>query len=116
MGVAAILTSDLFRLRSTLDLGTQALLDERRGLVAKTGLLTDAERTRLQEINNELRGMNFSQTIRDPLYERFVEAWARLEDPEWQSQPDLTVEQREAQKQLASRILKDLTAGEGDVQ
>jgi hypothetical protein len=79
MGVAAILTSDLFRLRSSLDSKTQADLDRQR-LLAMKAELTSEEEEEMRRLKEDLHGRGFDQTIRDPLYHQFLEAWTEQED------------------------------------
>jgi predicted ATPase len=107
MGVAAILTSDLFRLRSTLDSGTQAMLDRQRVLSMKASLTTEDE-SELREIRQRLHGMGFNQTTRDPLYEQFLKAWTQLEDPIWTETVELSPEQRSDRARLAEKIVQQL--------
>jgi predicted ATPase len=107
MGVAAILTSDLFRLRSTLDSETQAILDRQRILAMKE-LLTAEEETELRDIKARLHGLGFNQTTRDPIYEQFVRAWTQQEDPAWAHAVELTREQQAERASLAERIVQQL--------
>ena len=107
MGVAAILTSDLFRLRSTLDTETQAMLDRQRILSMKESL-TEEEESELRKIKNDLRGLGFNQTTRDPLYEQFLKAWTQQEDPAWAQSVELTPDQRAERARLAERIVHQL--------
>jgi predicted ATPase len=110
MGVQAILTSDLFGLRSTLDLDTQRDLDLQRKLSLKEGPLTGDEEKALTEVNDRLRLLGFSKTIRDPLYELFVKAWTAQEDPKWAGDVDLTNAQREERSKLAAKIISEIAA------
>ena len=107
MGVAAILTSDLFRLRTTLDAGTQERLDRRRILTEKDDR-NDEEEAELEDLHRELDPLGFSRTIRDPLYGLFLEAWTRQEDPEWRREVQLTPEQQRDRMRLASQIVERL--------
>ena len=107
MGVAAILTSDLFRLRTTLDLETQERLDRRRILMQKDGR-TRSEEEELQSLHGELDQLGFSRSIRDPLYRVFLEAWTKEEDPEWRGQVQLTPKQQQDRMRLASQIVQRL--------
>ena len=104
MGVAAILTSDLFRLRSTLDEETQELWEKRRLLAAKAGPLTQEESQRLEELDRDLPRMS----LQHPLFDRFLEAWEKEKKSQWPERPDLTPEQLEEQRKLAAKIVKDL--------
>ena len=108
MGIEAILTSDLFRLRTTLDQPTQHLLDTRRRLSMSNRPLTAEERTELNRVNELLRPLGFSKTTRDPLYELFLEAWTAQEDPSWLNVSQLTEEQQQERSILASNIVAQL--------
>jgi predicted ATPase len=112
MGVAAILTSDLFRLRSTLDPKTQEELDRQRILAMKE-VLTPEEESEFREIKARLRTLGFDQTIRDPLYGQFVKAWTEQQDPAWAESVQLTPEQMDERARLAAKIVKQLQAAEG---
>jgi predicted ATPase len=113
MGVAAILTSDLFRLRTTLDAKTQDQLDRQR-LLAMQSSLTRGEELELAEISARLRTLGFDQTIRDPLYEQFVKAWTALQDPSWADSVELTPEQLDARARLARTIVEQLQQAEAE--
>ena len=107
MGFAAILTSDLFRLRTTLDANTQERLDRQRVLTS-TDNRTKQEERELGQLQRHLAGLGFSRTIRDPLYELFVEAWTKQENPEWRNQVQLTPEQRRDRTRLANQIVEQI--------
>jgi predicted ATPase len=107
MGVAAILTSDLFRLRTTLDPETQSDLDQQRVLAMKPSLSLD-EQDELRGIEERLRGRGFNQTIRDPLYQLFLKAWTEREDPAWREAIQLTPEQQRERARLASELVTEL--------
>jgi len=111
MGVAALLTSDIYGLRSQLDLPTMRLLDERRELANKEKL-TNEERERLHNLNQELDRLDFTTTIRDPLYEPYVKAMTKAEKEEGLLNPVLTPEQQERQKRLAAQIVSELKSKE----
>jgi energy-coupling factor transporter ATP-binding protein EcfA2 len=113
MGVQAILTSDLFGLRSTLDPDTQRDLDLQRRLAQKEGPLSPADEKKLAELNDRLQPLGFSKTTRDPLYQLFVKAWTAREDPQWTKAVDLTPEQREARSKLAAEIVAEIAAERG---
>lgn len=110
MGVAALLTSDVFGLCSSLDWVTQQKLDEKRLLTAKDPQeLTNEECERLKELNQELEGLGFTHSFRDPMYQEFREAMTKdLErHPELQ-ETVLTKEQQELRESLAREIIADL--------
>ncbi|MGC4859303.1 AAA family ATPase [Micromonospora sp. DT41] len=106
MGVGAILTSDLFRLRSTLDPDTQQDLDRQRFLAMSAR--TPAENEELRVLNARLRELGLTMAARDPLYELFLRAWTRSEDPAWLETPDLSPDEREARDRLADSIVAEL--------
>jgi ABC-type multidrug transport system ATPase subunit len=112
MGVAGLLTSEVYGLRSELDLETLGLLDEKRALAAKA-TLTEKERAKLRRLDERLRGLDFTITVRDPMYQRFAEAMAARERAEGLQVPVLTKEQQQQQKQLAKEVLESLTAHRG---
>ena len=76
MGVAALLTSELFGLSTTLDLETQEKLDRKRELYLKSlkTNLTEDENEEMRKLADELGELDFTRTIRDPLYDKFVRA------------------------------------------
>ena len=77
MGVSGILKSSMFGLRTTLDLPTQALLDERFELVAKTRR-TGKQELRLKQLSEELADSGFAQDFRDDNYYRYARAMAKV--------------------------------------
>jgi hypothetical protein len=81
MGFSAILTSDFFGLRSALDRESLKLLDEKRQLGAIENR-TPRQEARLAVINELARGLDFTNTVRDPLYAEFVRAMSDLETDE----------------------------------
>ena len=111
MGVAGLLTSEVYGLRSALDLETLELLDEKRALAAEE-ILTDKQRARLAELDALLRGLDFTMTVRDPIYEQFSKAMAQRARAEGLQTPVLTKEQYERQEKLAREVLAGLTAGQ----
>lgn len=107
MGIAALLTSDVYGLRSQLDLETQKLLDERRELAASQDL-TDTQRRRLTELNKTLDGLDFAITVRDPLYQKFVKEMTLRQGRDVAASTILTPEQFRDQRELALKILAEL--------
>lgn len=110
MGFAAILTSDFFGLRSTLDKDTLRKIDYKRELASKPDK-TDDDRRKLAELNEELGKMDFSQSVRDPLYQEFIRAItaAQIDDPSLKEPAppvDVWRKRQEIAKDIAARILK----------
>lgn len=77
MGVSGILKSSMFGLRTTLDLPTQAKLDERFELAAKENR-SEKEDKRLKELTEELADAGFAQDFRDDNYQRYASAVAKV--------------------------------------
>jgi ABC-type glutathione transport system ATPase component len=110
MGVQAILTSDLFRLRSTLDIETQRVLDRQRQLSEKREELSAEEAAELRTINTKLYPLGLSKSIRDPLYELFITKWTEREKPEWAEAVELTPEQLKDREALAAEIASEIAS------
>jgi predicted ATPase len=109
MGVSGILTSDLFGLRSDLDLETLKLLDERRNLATKEQL-SDGDKLRLKQLREELKDVDMSTRARDPLYKDFIRAmWANEEFRETQDVV-LTDVQRKKRNRLAAQAIEEIQA------
>ena len=108
-----ILTSDLFGLRSALDIPTQHLVDERRELAVKD-VLSPQEEERLAQLNEQLSDIDFSIGTRDIDYARFIKEKTTQEDAAIRQQVVLTPEQQEEQRRLMLEILDELEEGEKD--
>ncbi|MEK7718684.1 MAG: AAA family ATPase [Bacteroidota bacterium] len=74
LGVAGILTSELFGLKTIVDRETNGLLEERNILMYKQsiGELTDDGQKRLKELFEELSQMGFNHNFKDPLYSDYI--------------------------------------------
>lgn len=112
LGVAGILTSELFGLPTILDQPTLKLLQERNELLYQQdhGQLDEAGQVRLQELFVMLNRKGFARIDKDPLYERFLRAYlqrtqggASLQD--WAV---LTKEERDAEDKIALDILDEI--------
>jgi predicted ATPase len=111
MGVAALLTSDIYGLRSSLDNSTMDDLDEKRQLEAKAASgveLSTEEINKLKYLTDLLWKIDMSKTARDPLYEPFVRAMAQALEDEKMNVPVLTPEQQERQRELSLEIVTRL--------
>jgi predicted ATP-dependent endonuclease of OLD family len=77
LGVDGILTSDLFGLPTTLDKETLGVLDKRNELLVKQQkkALSDKEQGLLNSISEKLEELGFSNSFRDPLYQKFIIAY-----------------------------------------
>lgn len=109
LGVEGILTSELFGLPTTLDEPTKAILDTRNNLLVKQQKqqLTDEEQIQLRNIFSELENLGFSNTFRDPLYQKFIVAYKqRIKD---ETKLSYTKEDIEKQNQIALEILEEIS-------
>ena len=70
MGFEGVLTSDMFGFRSALDKPTLLLLDEKRKLATKAKL-TDKEKVRLDELNERIGELDFTNVVRDEYFKLF---------------------------------------------
>jgi predicted ATPase len=110
MGFAAILTSDFFGMRSTLDKDTLRKIDNKRELALKRNK-TDDDRKKLAELNDELGKLDFSHSVRDPLYEEFIRAITAVQedDPSLKDPAppvDIWRKRQEIAKDITERLLK----------
>ena len=104
MGVAGLLTSDLFGLPTTLDTETQSKLDRKLQLQYKKER-TAEENEELSLVTQELEQLGFSRTTRDPLYGQFLEhLYSR---PEFQDKP-ITDDERKKMTELMDDILEEI--------
>jgi hypothetical protein len=107
MGVAGLLTSELYGLRSQLDSETLGLLDQKRDLATKDSL-TSEEKRALKDLNDKLDGLGFSRVSRDPLYKPYVDAMSRLELRLGLRKTTLTGDQIDERSDLASQVVTEL--------
>lgn len=112
MGVAALLMSDVYGLRSELDAGTLRKLDTRRRLANKKKL-TPAEKAELARLNQWVDEQDFTTTDRDPLFTRFVQAMTEAEQKEGLQKAQFTPDELKLQKKLAADIVAKLREREG---
>lgn len=110
MGFQAILTSDFFGMRSTLDRDTLALLDEKRKLGLKEDK-TDEDRKKLAELDVQLGKLDFSKAARDPLYLEFIKAITKAQE----ENPDISEAVPDKadwrlRKEIAQEIARKLAA------
>jgi len=102
-GIPAILMSDIFGLRSVLDLETQGLLDEKRQLAVKDER-SEEENKRLRELNQLLRDVDVSQIVTDPLYRFFVDLVVRHKDYDQLRRVFLDEEMRGLRDKITKRV------------
>lgn len=113
MGIDAILTSDLFGLRSALDLPTLEELDRKRRLQAIKSR-TGEEEADLVELTARLGDLDFTRASPDPLYKMFVEKMTEAQRRESLLTPTLTRAQQERQQELAAEVVNEIRDGRGE--
>ena len=107
MGVSALLTSNLFGLRSELDLPTLEMLEQKRILSMKDDL-DEGDIRELARINKALEGLGFMDEDRDPLFVLWSRAMARAEREMGVDGPVLTDEQRARLQERGNDLVDDL--------
>jgi predicted ATPase len=112
LGVAGLLTSEMFGLRSTLDSYTLDLLDRKRELAVADELSHD-DLKQLDELNDKLAKLGFVSSHRDPLFESFEKVMTESEEYGQLRKTVLTPEEVRQQQELARKVLKQLAPTEG---
>jgi ABC-type cobalamin/Fe3+-siderophores transport system ATPase subunit len=107
LSVETLLTSELYGLRATVAPEKLEMLDRKRLLAAKT-TLNSKEKAELKELAEELGGLDATVIMRDPLYDRFVEAMTVLGYDRKILTATQTQEQREEQSELAKEVLESM--------
>lgn len=112
MGVSGLLKSDMFGLRSTLDIPTQELLVRRNTLIAKSSKneLSAAETEELEKLRVRLDDYGFMFESRDPMYQLFIEKMYKA-----RSTPNETIFSKKElaeQDKLAEKILMEMNKEE----
>lgn len=107
LGVAGILTSEFFKLPSTLDEKTLEVLNRRNKLISKQDKneLTDTEKSELNQIFQYLNSLGINTTDRDPLYQKFIVAISNLDEFK---KEDYTPDDLKKQNEIAIQILEEL--------
>lgn len=108
LGVAGILTSELFGLPTTVDPVTYAKLQRQQELVFKQqgkGLSED-DQTEMQNLFHELNRLGFAQPISNPdIYQRFLQAYSEREELK---RPAYSKEDLKRQNEIAIAILNEI--------
>ncbi|WP_339903488.1 AAA family ATPase [uncultured Cyclobacterium sp.] len=109
LGVAGILTSDLFGLPSTLDVDTQKLLDERNELLflESESKLNEQQEKRLKDLYEILNSAGFSQIFKDPLYSEFVIAYQKYLRDKRDSTTGSNNETKSKAFEIVSKMMKN---------
>ena len=112
LGVAGILTSELFGLPTTLDEETTNVLERRNELLLKQEKeeLSVEEKIELNEIFQNLNSLGINTTDRDPLYQRFIVA---ISDKDEFKKEKYTAEELKEQNEIALETLDELLKEQG---
>jgi predicted ATPase len=113
MGISGLLRSQLYGLRSALDLPTLKKIEERDDLRAKQRELQangkdleERDRLRLIGLSDELAGLGFARDYRDPTEQQFADAMARRRT---KKEPHvLTPKELEEQEERADAVLDEI--------
>lgn len=104
MGVSGLLRSELFGLSTTLDPDTQNKINKKLELSFKSQL-TKNELEELNKLSVELGSLDFTRTIRDPFYDRFLRAISSREEFKRQI---LTPPQIKEQEKIARKLIDEI--------
>lgn len=107
LGVAGILTSELFGLPTILDEETMNELTEKRKLqvLLRDKKLNNEGKEKLIELENKLEKYGFAKQQRDPLYQKFIDSFMRRE--ELQKAPT-NEQEKEKQDKIMVEILDEI--------
>ncbi|MGU1970708.1 AAA family ATPase [Pseudomonas aeruginosa] len=121
LGYAAIVTSDMFGIASTLDQPTHLLLERQRAYAGKEHL-TPEELAALSEINSKLERLGFRFFHPDEEYSRYLRlrsaalrAKFESDDPEQLANRSIAMESEE-REELGQRLIRELLAEQHDKQ
>lgn len=115
MGYAAIVTSDMFGIASSLDLPTQELLETQRAFAAKE-TLTDQEQQDLDRINTQLDRLGFRFFHPDDEYSRYLRLRNALLVQQFETEQPAALARKVVQmpraerEALAKRLIAELLA------
>jgi predicted ATPase len=110
MGVAALLKSEVYGLRSLLPPDTMKLLEDKRRISAKK-TLTNKDREDMEKINKELGSVDFTEEIRDPAYHLFVKAMAERQAEAGLAKTVLSPTEQDELRKLALEVANEVAAG-----
>jgi predicted ATPase len=105
MGYAGILTSDMFRLDSTLDEHTKNLIRERQEILEKHDL-NSADNDRLDQLNKEIESLGFSSVHWDTQYGEYLRLRKEIYPQVFSGSANLTPDLKRARKKKAQEIIQ----------
>ena len=107
MGVGALLTSDVYGMRSQLDLETLRRVDRKRELAAAEDL-SEEEIEELSKLNAELADLGFLTEDRDPDFQEYLRAKSEIEEDEESGRVFLSREEMAEQRERSIEIMEQL--------
>ncbi len=118
LGINGLLRSELYGLRSSLDLPTLKKIDERDSLRVQQKErqsqgkdLDPAQRLRLVQLSDELARLGFTRDYRDPIDQQIADAMARRGSKK--EKHVLTAKELEQQEKLADAVLNEILGEKG---
>ncbi|MBU0968681.1 MAG: AAA family ATPase [Proteobacteria bacterium] len=105
MGVAGLLKSEMFGLRSTVDTETRRRLDRRNYLFAMGDKRTEEQNEELSRLSNELSDLGFASDFKDPYFTLFVQKMALHTKFHKET---LTPEEQQEQDAIADAIIDEI--------
>lgn len=105
MGVAGLLKSELFGLRSTVDSETRRRLDRRNYLYALAEERSPQEDSELTLLSEQLSDLGFASDFRDPYFALFVKRMAK--HTQFHKEV-LTHEEQKRQDEAADEIIAEI--------
>ncbi len=121
LGYAAIVTSDMFGIASTLDQPTHLLLERQRAYAGKQHLSSEELRV-LSEINAQLERLGFRFFHPDEEYSRYLRLRSEAMRAKYESSEPETLARRaivmtsEEREELGKRLIRELLAEQRDEQ
>ncbi|MBU0483581.1 MAG: AAA family ATPase [Proteobacteria bacterium] len=109
MGVAGLLKSEMFGLRSTVDPATLEKLDDRFKLYAKGKDRTETEEKEFLRLSDELVELGFTRDFRDPYYQEYATAVSKRKIFK---KPVLSKEEKEEREKIVEGVLDDIFSEE----
>jgi energy-coupling factor transporter ATP-binding protein EcfA2 len=107
MGYAGILTSDMFRLDSTLDESTKNIIRERQSILEKSEL-SPIDKDRLHQLNKEIEALGFSSLHWDAEYSEYLRLRKEVYPEVFQSEKIATPATKKVRKQRAKEIIRKI--------
>ena len=109
MGISGLLKSEIFGLRSTVDLETLRKLDERFELYAKGEKRKKKEEEKFRQLNDELAKLGFTREFRDPYYQVYAKLISKRK---LFRKPVLSRDEYEKREKVVTEVLDEIFSEE----